>query len=82
MKKIGWSMACVTVCLLVASYAAADTWIRTYGNTGDDNTRCILQTADGGYFMAGNTATEGTLNAWAAKLGPDVCVSQQMVAAL
>ncbi len=34
-------------------------WTRTYGGTGDDIGRSVLQTSDGGYFIAGWTDSYG-----------------------
>ena len=34
---------------------SAIAWQNTYGGTGDDTARSIIQTADGGYIIVGNT---------------------------
>jgi hypothetical protein len=33
------------------------TWSRTYGGSGDDAARCVVQTADGGYAFCGSTTS-------------------------
>jgi len=34
-------------------------WNKTYGGTGLENARCMIQTSDGGYALAGDTASFG-----------------------
>jgi len=35
-------------------------WSQTYGGTGTDRSNCVIQTADGGYALAGYTDSAGT----------------------
>ncbi|MCW3985980.1 MAG: hypothetical protein NWE91_06195 [Candidatus Bathyarchaeota archaeon] len=37
-------------------------WNKTYGGTGLENARCMIQTSDGGYALAGDTASFGAGN--------------------
>jgi hypothetical protein len=47
-------------CYLVKTDAVGDMqWNKTYGATGDDIARSVVQTADGGYALAGNTYSFG-----------------------
>lgn len=39
---------------------AAVTWLRAYGGNGDEILRALAGTADGGYIVAGGTASPGT----------------------
>ena len=49
------------------------TWSKRYGGTSDDSARSIRQTADGGYFVAGNTESSGAGvgDVWVLKLDID-----------
>jgi len=48
---------------LVKTNSLGDTlWTRTYGGSIDDFARCVQQTADGGYILAGNTLSFGAGN--------------------
>jgi hypothetical protein len=44
-------------------------WDKTYGETDDDAANCVIQTADGGYAVAGNTESLGAgyYDAWLIK---------------
>ena len=45
---------------LIKTNASGDTaWTRTYGGAFEDDSRCVRQTADGGYIIAGYTASFG-----------------------
>jgi predicted secreted protein len=46
------------------------TWDRTYGGSGDDAARSLIQTIDGGYAVAGGTLSKGSGEAdfWVIKL--------------
>ena len=49
---------------LIKTNDAGDTiWTRTCGGDFEDDSRCVRQTADGGYIIAGYTASFGALNA-------------------
>jgi predicted secreted protein len=37
-------------------------WSKTYGGTGYENARCMIQTSDGGYALAGDTESFGAGN--------------------
>lgn len=51
-------------------------WQKTFGGTGDDTARSIIQTADGGYVIAGDTASNngnvsgfhGVIDMWIIKI--------------
>ena len=50
---------------LVKTDAAGDTiWTKTYGEEGSDDGRCIRQTPDGGYIIAGNTQPIGVMGSY------------------
>lgn len=54
------------------------TWQKTYGGAGSDAANAVQQTADGGYIVAGTTASFGTGgNAWVFKLNADGLVEWQ-----
>ncbi|PAV11078.1 hypothetical protein ASJ81_11400 [Methanosarcina spelaei] len=51
----------------------AEQWNRSFGGNGEDSAWCIQQTSDGGYIVAGSTAsygkgTEGYPDAWLIKV--------------
>ncbi len=52
------------------SYAQSTQWGVRYSGSGEDQLHSILQTADGGYFLAGNTRSfgAGRGDAWALRL--------------
>ncbi len=54
-------------------------WQKTYGGSGADYAFSIQQTADGGYIVAGSTASSGAGNddAWVLKLNADGSVAWQ-----
>ncbi|MBI4723371.1 MAG: T9SS type A sorting domain-containing protein [Candidatus Stahlbacteria bacterium] len=55
---------------LIKTDADGDTlWTRTYGGEADDGARCVQQTFDGGYILAGYTfsASAGNSDAWLIK---------------
>lgn len=48
------------IAMLVSAVCDAQiTWRRTYGGFGSDEARCVRQTADGGYIVAGSTGSFG-----------------------
>ncbi len=50
---------------LVKTDAAGDIlWTRTYGKDGSDDGRCVRQTADDGYIIAGNTQPIGIMGSY------------------
>ena len=48
---------------------ATNGWSKTYGTAGDNEVRCIVQTSDGGYILAGftNSSGAGGYDAWIMK---------------
>jgi hypothetical protein len=43
-------------------------WSKTYGGVGDDSANCVIQTADGGYLLAGYTNSDvQSQSAWIVK---------------
>lgn len=48
-------------------------WDKTFGGTGDDYGRCVRQTLDGGYVVAGSTAScgNGEVDMWVIKTATD-----------
>jgi hypothetical protein len=60
-------------------------WQKTYGGEGDDQAFSIVQTTDGGYAIAGQTAsltgdvtgTKGSSDAWIVKLATDGTIEWQ-----
>jgi uncharacterized delta-60 repeat protein len=57
----------------------AISWQKTYGGTGDDLAYSIRQTSDGGYIVAGETASSGAgySDFWVLKLDSDGAISWQ-----
>lgn len=58
---------------VVAAEAPAEQWNRSFGGNSDDSAWCIQQTSDGGYIVAGTTASygkgaEGYPDAWLIKV--------------
>ena len=54
------TMSFVLSALLLVSFAQAQQrWIKTYGGSEEDEGRSVLQTLDGGYVVAGKTASFG-----------------------
>jgi hypothetical protein len=50
---------------LVKTDAVGDTmWTKTYGEDGSDDGRCVRQTPDGGYIIAGNTQPIGIMGSY------------------
>ncbi|MCD4795327.1 MAG: T9SS type A sorting domain-containing protein [Bacteroidales bacterium] len=50
---------------LIKTDAAGDTmWTKTYGEDGSDDGRCVRQTPDGGYVIAGNTQPIGIMGSY------------------
>ena len=54
-------------------------WSMSYGGTNNDNAHSIQKTADGGYIVAGETASFGTGNSdlWILKMEPGGCLQWQ-----
>jgi len=48
-------------------------WSRAYGGEGDDECHSLIQTANGGYALAGSTSSFGSGNSdfWLVRLGPE-----------
>lgn len=66
--------------LLVKTDAYGESlWNRTFGGSGWDNCKCIQQTSDGGYILAGSTGSFGAGNGdfWLVKTGPDTLGIQE-----
>jgi hypothetical protein len=58
---------------LAAASAPAEQWNRSFGGDGKDISRCVQQTSDGGYIVAGTTIPygkelEGYHDAWLIKV--------------
>lgn len=63
----------LNVAAAAASEAPAEQWNRSFGGGSEDNFRCVEQTSDGGYIVAGTTdsygkGTDGQSDAWLIKL--------------
>ncbi|RPH94568.1 T9SS C-terminal target domain-containing protein, partial [candidate division KSB1 bacterium] len=59
---------------VVKTDSSGDTlWTRTYGGSGWDEASSVLQAADGGYVVAGQTTSYGSgdYNAYSIKIAPD-----------
>ena len=58
---------------------SVDKWARTYGGSGDEGTKSIQQTSDGGYLVAGYTRSfgAGDRDVWLLKLNSDGTVAWQ-----
>lgn len=53
-------LAAIPFCVVLHMVAHGQvTWRRTYGGTGVSEARCVRQTADGGYIIAGSTGSFG-----------------------
>lgn len=65
--------ACLSVCVLSAQTAE----VRTYGGLGDDVFEEMRETDDGGYLLAGTTASamDADTDAWLVKLNEDLTLS-------
>lgn len=61
MQSIGRPLL-VILLLLWTACAGAQQFARTYGGAGDEVTRALLQTVDGGYVLAGETESFGAGN--------------------
>jgi hypothetical protein len=63
MRKDGFQMRTMSGVLFVLLFAsfvqAQQRWTRTYGGSDEDEGRCVQQTLDGGYIVAGQTASFG-----------------------
>lgn len=58
---------------IAAAEAPAEQWNRSFGGDDKDNSRCVEQTSDGGYIVAGTTdsygkGSNGKSDAWLIKL--------------
>jgi hypothetical protein len=58
-----WGVGSADVYLVKADANGKLTWSHTYGGPDEDWGRSVWQTADGGYIIAGNTASYGAGNA-------------------
>ena len=56
--------------LSVAATSGSDPWAKTYGGPGSDEANSVQQTSDGGFIVAGHTASFGTGfgNVWVLRL--------------
>ena len=45
--------------MLIPFCIAVTGWNKTYGGSGNDEARCVIQTSDGGYLLAGYTNSSG-----------------------
>ena len=60
MKSTQFLMLVPVLALSVMAQQGPDTlWTRRYGGSGDDVARCVRQTIDGGYIVAGSTTSYG-----------------------
>jgi len=67
------------ILLLMPFPVLATEWAKTYGGSGSEDARSIQQTADGGYIVAGSTASSGagSSDAWVLKLNSNGNVTWQ-----
>jgi uncharacterized delta-60 repeat protein len=67
------------ICVLKLAGDGSVSWHKTYGGSADDAGYSGLQTVDGGYVVAGSTASFGAggSDLWVLKLGPDGTVGWQ-----
>jgi subtilase family serine protease len=58
---LGVVLLAIFITALCTSFGAAATtgWSQTYGGSGDDEAYSLVQTSDGGYALAGFTASYG-----------------------
>ncbi|HII01937.1 TPA: hypothetical protein HA351_09930 [Methanosarcinaceae archaeon] len=78
-QKLKMSLLFLVLILLIqslnvaAAAAPAEQWNRSFGGGSEDNFRCVEQTSDGGYVVAGSTysygkGTKGYPDAWLIKV--------------
>jgi hypothetical protein len=73
MFKVKGMMVVILACFALAAMSApaqAQEWAKTYGGASDDYASSIQQTSEGGYIVAGSTASfgAGSRDAWVLKL--------------
>lgn len=59
MNRKGYGAVLLALFVLDGTLLAQVTWRRSYGGHGNDQARCVEQTADGGYIVAGSTGSFG-----------------------